>query len=53
MKVSHQGGGAFYNDLTDSHITDEDWLHVQAVYEEFGLLNLGDLHDLYVERDTL
>ena len=44
---------AFHNNLTDSHISDEDWLHVQEVWEEFGLLTLGDLHDLYVEGDTL
>lgn len=44
---------SFYNDLTDEPISDEDYAHVQSVWEEFELQNLGELHDLYVEGDVL
>ena len=44
---------AFYNNLKDEHISEADWLHVQEVWKEFDLKTLGDLHDLYVEGDTL
>ena len=34
-------------------IIDEDYTHVQKVFEELKLKNLGDYHDLYVQTDTL
>ena len=34
-------------------ITDEHYAHAQKMFDEFGLKNLGDNHDLYVQRDTL
>ena len=34
-------------------ITDEDYAHAQKVSKEFGLRNLGDYHDLYVQCDIL
>ena len=37
--------------LTD--ITDEDYAHVQKVFEELKLKNLGNYHDLYVQSNTL
>ena len=44
---------AFYNNLKHEHISEADWPHVQEVWKEFDLKTLGDLHDLYVEGDTL
>ena len=37
--------------LTD--ITDEDYAHVQKVFEELKLKNLDNYHDLYVQSNTL
>ena len=37
--------------LTD--ITDEDYAHVQKVFEELKLKNLSNYHDLYVQSNTL
>ena len=34
-------------------ITDEDYAHAQKGSKEFGLRNLGDYHDLYVQCDIL
>ena len=44
---------AFYSELYMEDITDEDYAHAQKVFKEFGLKNLGDYHDLYVQCDTL
>ena len=43
----------FFNDLTRKHITDEDFAFVNELWETFSLKNLGELHDLYMETDTL
>ena len=43
----------FYNDLSGEAISNEDWNHVNAIWTEFNLQNLGELHDLYVESDVL
>ena len=42
----------FYSSLTDSHITEEEYAHAQAVWEAFGCKTLGDYHDLYVKTDV-
>ena len=34
-------------------ITDEEYLHVQKIFEELKLINLGEYHDLYVQSNTL
>ena len=44
---------AFYSTLTDSHISDEDYKHGQAVWEAFSCTTLGDYHDLYLRTDVL
>ena len=44
---------AFYSELYSEDITDEDYTHYQKVFKEFGLKNLGDYHDLYVQCNTL
>ena len=44
---------AYYDDLTLSHISDEKYTRAQKVWETFGLKNLGQLHDLYMETDVM
>ena len=44
---------AFYSELKLEDITDEDYEHAQKVWEVFGIKNLGEYHDLYVQSDTL
>ena len=44
---------AFYSELNLEDITDKDYEHVQKVWEVFGMTNLGEYHDLYVQSDTL
>ena len=43
---------AFFNRLTDSHITEEDYSHAVKVWEEFNCKTLGDYHDLYLKLDV-
>ena len=44
---------AFYKKLYLKDITDKSYTNAQKVFEELKLKNLGDYHDLYVQRDTL
>ena len=44
---------AFYNDLSKQHISQDDYDFVQDLWDTFKLKNLGQLHDLYMEVDTL
>ena len=43
---------SFYSELNLEDISDKDYLHAQKVWEEFGIRNLGEYHDLYVQSDT-
>ena len=43
----------FYSKLYLEDIADEDYIHTQKVFEEHKLKNLHEIHDLYVQRDTL
>ena len=43
----------FYSELSLEDISDKDYLHAQKVWDAFGIRNLGEYHDLYVQRDTL
>lgn len=43
---------AFYNDLNGKHLSDEDYLHAEWVWDIFKLRNLGEYHDLYMETDV-
>ena len=42
----------FYSKLNDEHITDDEYAHVQRVWEAFGCKALSDYHDLYVKTDV-
>ena len=43
---------AFYSQLNDSHISDEDYEHAQKVWETFGCKTMRDYHDLYLKNDV-
>ena len=42
----------FYSNLTEEHITEEEYEHAKKVLKEFGCKTLGDYYDLYVETDV-
>ena len=44
---------AFSSKLNLEDITDKDYVHAQNVWKVFGINNLGEYHDLYVQCDTL
>ena len=43
---------AFYSSLNMKDITDVDHRHTKRVFKSLNNTNLGDYHDLYVQRDT-
>ena len=43
---------AFYSKLDLEDISDKDYNHAQKVWYVFGIRNLGDYHNLYVQTDT-
>ena len=44
---------SFYRELNIEDNSDKDYLHAQKVWDAFGIRNLGEYHDLYVQTDTL
>ena len=44
---------AFYSKLTDECISDDDYKHAHAVWDEFGMKTFKDYHDLYNKSDVL
>ena len=44
---------AFYSNLNLQNISDEDYVHVQKIWDVFNIKNPGEYHDLYVQSDTL
>ena len=44
---------SFYRELYLEDITNEDYTHIQKIFEELKLKNLGNYHDFYVQSDTL
>ena len=43
----------FYSKLNMSSISEEDYQHAQNVWDEPGIRNLGDCHDLYLRTDVI
>ena len=43
----------FYSKLNDKHIKNEEYEHVQNVWNTFNLKNMGQYHDLYLKSDIL
>ncbi len=44
---------AFYSQLNDKHISDEDYAHARKVWDAFGCKTIRDYHDLYLKTDVL
>ena len=44
---------AFFSNLTGVGISDDDYEHVQTVWNSFNLQNLGDYHGFYLKTDVL
>ena len=44
---------AFYSNLNMSSISEKNYQYAQRVWEEFGIHNLGDYHDLYLRTDVV
>jgi hypothetical protein len=42
-----------FHGILSGKITQEDYLHAQKVWKEFGCKNLGEYHDLYLKTDVL
>ena len=43
---------AFFSQVTEEHISDEDYKHAQTVFIRFHLKTLGEYHDLYLLSDV-
>ena len=44
---------AFYSNLTESNIEDDEYERAQKIWQHFGIRNLGQYHDLYLRTDVL
>ena len=43
----------FYSQLSDEHISDEDYTHAKKVWNTFKLQTMGEYHNLYLKSDIL
>ena len=43
----------FYSNLNMSSISEDNYQRVQKVWDEFGIRNLGDYHNLYLRTDVI
>ena len=43
---------AFFNNLTQEDISEEDYAHALNVWDKFYTKMLGDYHDLYLKTDV-
>ena len=43
----------FYSNLNMSGVCNEDYEHANRVWEEFGLKDLGEYHDLYLKTGVI
>ena len=43
----------FYSELNLGDVTNKNYAHAKKVWEVFGIRNLDEYHDLYVQTDTL
>ena len=44
---------AFYSELYEAEITDEDYQHAHDVWNRFFCINMGHYHDVYLRSDTI
>ena len=44
---------AFYSNINMSNVRKGDYQHVQRVWKEFRIRNLGEYHDLYLRTDVI
>ena len=44
---------AFYNELNDAHIGNEDYEHAKKVWNFFGCRRFKDYHELYLQTDVM
>lgn len=42
----------FYNSLTDKGVSNEEYMHAQAVWDTFNIDNMGQYTDLYLKTDV-
>ena len=47
------GKDAFFSKLYNEGISEEDYQHAVKVWEEFGMKNKADYHDVYLKTDVL